>query len=672
MKALIHAWLMRVLRWLSRPTAQSRLNEANDQNRALRTVLAALPQQEQQNFGIFAELASEMIEARMMASAGPGFGNPSPGIVQEAHHAVLRVQERALGLRENFPNGAGAFGDIELALQNVEWRREISMSWLEFSRWGIQQIILISRLYYIKNPLIRRAIDVCAVYVFGRGVEVTSTDPKANEVLKEFFERNKKVLGPAALFKLQRRKYYDGNLYFLFFADATVTGQVDVRTIDATEISEIITDPDDYDKTILFKRQWEDIAFDISDGSSRRVVREAYYPALGYEPADKPKTIGVLPVNWDTPIMHRKCGEVGKWKMGCPRAYPALDWAKVSRQYLEACLTLAKSHAQIAWTFSTKGGQGAIANMKQQLESTVNANGNGIWEQNPTPVNASIAGMGTGTELNMVASRGKGLDPTEVKEFRNMVGMCFGIPPTWLGDMETANLSTATTLDRPTELGFRAEQIEWEEDLITVSRFVLKVSAGASSGKLREMADNAKKFGTVFCITEGRKKLLADGRLVYDEAAKPAADEIQVRVTFPAIREGDLPSIVLAITNAMTLQNKGGQIVGMDEKVGVRLLYEAFGVEDAEDILEEQYPTEASGDKASPDYESAYDPSRTKAPLPAPIGKALPPAGGQPQLPGGQQPGTGPSDSPQDKPVTTATEALRKLVEALAKLRRAS
>ncbi len=674
MKALLRAWLVRVLRWLSRPSAQSRLNALLDQNRALQTVLGSLPQREQQNFGVFSEIASEMIEAKLMAFSGPSFGNPSPVLIKQAHEAVVRVQERALGLREAFNVGAvGAFGDIELALQNVEWRREISMSWLEFSRWGIQQIILISRLYYIKNPLMRRAIDVCAVYVFGRGVEVTSTDPKANDTLKEFFERNKKVLGPAALFKLQRRKYYDGNLYFAFFADAQTTGQVDVRTIDATEIQEIVTDSEDSDKAILFKREWGSAEFNISTGESARQVKQAWYPALGYEPTEKPPTIGIIPVNWDTPIMHRKCGEVGKWKMGLPRAYPALDWAKVARQYLEACLTLAKSHAQIAWTFATKGGQAAIGNMKQQLETTVNANGSSIWDQNPTPNNASIVGMGTGTDLSMVASRGKGLDPKEVGEYRTMVGHCFGIPPTWLGDMETANLSTALTLDRPTELGFRAEQIEWEEDFLTIAKLVLSVSAGATAGKLRE----ARGIGKIISITEGRKKLLADGHLVYDEAAKPAENEIQVRVTFPAIREGDLPAVINAIVAAGTLDNKGGQVVGIDEKVMVRLLFEALGVEDTEDILEEMYPSKASGVKNSPSYEPAYDPSRTKAPLPAPIGKALPPPGGQPQLPDGQQPQGAvpgqPQPGPQDKPVPTATEsAARKLVEAVKKWGKAS
>jgi hypothetical protein len=673
MKAFLRALLTRLLRWLSRPSDSSRLIEAQAQNRALLTVINALPQRERDNFGLFSEMAGELIEARMMAGAGPGSSNPSPRLIEEAHKTILRIQERALGVRETLPlsGAAGSYGDIELALQNIEWRREITMSWLEFSRWGIQQIILISRLYYIKNPLLRRAIDVCAVYVFGRGVEVTSTDKKANDVLKDCFDRNRKVLGPHALMKLQRRKYYDGNLYFAAFADVENAGVVDWRTIDATEIQEIVTDPADGDKEIFFKRMWEEEEFDLSTGAKTPVRKIAWYPALSLDdkPPLVPETIGADPVIKGVYVYHRKCGEVGKWKIGVPRAFPALDWAKVTRQYLEACLTLAKSHAQIAWQFATKGGQGAVEGIKQQLQTNVNsAPGNTLWDQNPTPVNASIVGMGTGTELSMVAARGKGLDPAEVKEYRNMVGMCFGIPPTWLGDMETANLSTATTLDRPTELGFRAEQIEWEEDLTIIARYTLKVSAGATDGKLREALGNGK----VVYIRPAPKKIGKGGALVYDEAAKPSDDEIQVRVTFPAIREGDLPAIINAIVAAATLDNKGGQVVGIDEKVTVRLLLEALGVEDAEDVLAEMYPEKTTGKEGDPNYEPAYDPSRTKVPLPPPIGKALPPAGGLPQNPGGLQPlNTAPGTptpgqpGPQDKPLPTSTEAARRLFEAL-------
>lgn len=635
--------LKRLWNWLwpadPKPEPKRQTVDHAAENRVLKQLLENLTPEENGNFHAFRELASEMIDARMMAGSGPHIGMPKAEMLKEANRAMVRIQEAALGgLREAMPSNAyGAFGDIELALQNVDWRREIGLSWMEFSRWGVQQIILMSRLYYIKQHSIRRAIDVIAAYVFGRGVEVSSSDPDANDALNEFHEDNRETFGPSAMLAAQRSKSMDGNLFWVFFPDAQDTGKVKCRRLDATEIQEVITDPDDADREILYRRVYSAKTFDVSTGSSTIKAQTCWYPALNVpKPAGASDTIGGNPVYWDRPVYHRKSGAIAKWNFGVPETYPALEWAKTGARYMQSCATLAASHAQIAWDITTKGGQGAIAGIKNQMGSTVNAQGQqAAWDTNPSAVDGSSTVHGPGTEWKMVNSRGQGLDPKEGLTYNIPIGNSFSIPPTWLGDMETANLSTATTLDRPTELGMRARQIEWEEDRAVMGKYALTVAAGAPNSKFRE-ALTRRGIGNIR-IMECAKRTLPNGDRVY-EAFAPKPDEIQVRVTFPAIREGDLPQLVTAITDAMTLQNKGGQIVGIDERVGVRLLFETLGVEDPEEILEEMYPDKATGVKGTPGYTPKYDPCRTKVPLPAPIGKALPAPGGQPQNPGGMQP----------------------------------
>lgn len=649
------------------------------ENRVLMNLLAKLTPDESINFYRFREMASEMIEARMMCGSGPTFGAPGPAMLREANAAMLRIEEAALkGLRENTTpvSAVGAFGDIELALANINWRREINMSWLEFSRWGIQQIILISRLYYIKQPLMRRAIDVVAAYVFGRGVEISSTNDTANDVINAFVEANHDVIGPGALLKRQREKSMDGNLFYALFPDANDSGTIKVRMIDATEVQEIITDPDDADKELYFRRIWTKQVFDLATGQRTTEKGDCWYPGIDNDDPAMPDAFNGVPIMKGIPVYHRKHGGITKWRFGCPEGYPAIEWVKTAASYMQSCATLAKSHAQIAWDITTKGGQTAIEGVKQQLQTQVNSQpGSQLWDTNPTPVDASQMVHGPGSEWKMVNSRNQGLDPKEGLTYNIYVGNTFGIPPTWLGDMETSNLSTATTLDRPTELGMRARQTEWEDDLTILAKFALKCSAGAASGKLRE----SLKPGEKVKVLGWPRKTLPDGRRVYDEAAKPKPDEILVRVTFPAIREGDMPTIIKAIAEAMTLDNKGGQIVGIDEREGVRLLYETLGVEEPEEILDKQYPPKASGVKGTPGYEPAYDPSRTKVPLPPPVQKALPAPGGQPQLPNGQQPqqSTAAPPPPGGVPNPTAdqrealAEKLTALVEALRRRRAA-
>jgi hypothetical protein len=583
---------------------------------ALRTIASSLNLDKLLNFNEwqqYRESCHELAEARQMAGAGPW-------LTHDARTMLLKDSKTpGTKLRESNPlMSQGAFGDIELALQNVEWRREINLSWLEFSRWGIQQIILISRLYYIKNPIVRRLIDISAIYVFGRGYEVSSDDPDANAVLEEFFERNNRVLGQTALVDLERRKCYDGNLFFGFFVDAAASGQTSVRMIDATEMMDIITDPDDTDQPWYYRRVWVARKFDSLTGQIHTQGQECYHPALGFNPTTKPKMINAMPVMWDVPVYHRKCGAVAKWNFGCPLIYPAIDWAKAARRFLEACATVKQALATIAMTVTTKGGQQAIEGLKQQLSTTVGPQA-AIWDTNPPPVNASTIVSGPGTTFSMLDASGKGGNPEEVRRFLLMCCMTIGVPETFLSDVSTGNLATATTLDRPTELVFLEKQESWRDDLTVIAKFVLDASKNATSGTLKEALKRRDMVSSEVSIRTRVRSLGPDGRwhYVYDEAVKTKKPkEIKIVVNFPAIREGDMAVNVNAIASAMTLNNKGGQIVGIDEKEGVLLLFRQLGVEDAEEIVELMYP------------EDEYDPDRTKEEEAAPIAPAMPnPAG---------------------------------------------
>lgn len=604
-------WLVNRLKPRTDPEAT--ITDLRAQNRLLMKMLPQLlpDQRERDQFGNFVDLAAEWIEARLMS--GPGPWRQTTGPIQ-AQAALLRIQERALGKREAITVeesvpllGQGAFGDIELALQNVEWRREVNMSWLEFSRWGIQQIILISRLYYVKNPIIRRLIDVAAAYVFARGVEVTSSDQTANDVLKEFFSRNRKTLGKIALAKHERRKYYDGNLFFAFFADTQDKGLVECRLIDATEIQDIEHDPEDEQKPWYYKRAWTQKIFNTATGEKETKTTTRYYPALDYEPDEKPTAINGIDVMWDCRIHHRKCGEVAQWTFGCPMIYPGLDWARAARRFLEACLTVRQALAQIAMTLTTKGGQQALEGAKQQLQTSVAVDST-LWDTNPPAVQGSTFASGPGTKLEAFNTKGAGGDPEEVRQYKLMCCMVVGVPETFLADVSTGNLATATTLDRPTELCFLEKQESWREDLLIIAEYVLRVSKGAASGRLRESLGEK-----VVCIREATRKQKPNGQWVY-EATPADSQDIEISINFPNIVEGDIPLLVKATVDAMTLGNLQGQVVGIDERAGVRLLYDQLGIEDGDELIEAAYP------------EKEYDPDRTAEPPPPEPQPFAPPA----------------------------------------------
>jgi hypothetical protein len=329
-----------------------------------------------------------------------------------------------------------------------------------------------------------------------------------------------------------------------------------------------------------------------------------------------------------------------------------LDWAKEARRRLEACASHSQSLAQWAATITTKGGQQAIEGLKQQFQTQVGP-GAPILDSNPPALAGSMFISGPGTTLE--AFKSQEMDPEKVRWYIIMCCMVKGLPPTFLGDMQTSNLATATSLDRPTETVFLSLQEEWREDLVVLLTYVLQRSLKAPGGRLRESCPNP---GAI-TIREAARVRLPSGRWRYAEAKKKRSDDIEVRIDWPGIREGDIPALVKAGVEAMTLDNKGGQIVGIDEKEGIRWVANQLDMDNVDEMVEDMYP------------DKEYDPDRTKEEIPPPVPKLQPQPGGTQPAPNQvvtAQPGGKPAPLAVQQDTQAPTDASKK--EAAAALRR--
>ncbi len=226
--------------------------------------------------------------------------------------------------------------------------------------------------------------------------------------------------------------------------------------------------------------------------------------------------------------------------------------------------------------------------------------------------------------------------------------MTFGVPPTFIGDLETSNLATATSLDRPTETVFLEKQEVWIEDRDAIASYALKISLGAPRGKLREALQRRKVDLDKVVIRECRREIGEDGRWRYVEAVKTDEEEaIEPQTSFPAIREGDIPALVMAVVDAMTLGNRGGQVTGIDQMEGTRMLGDILGMPNNDETVQAMFKN--------------YDPDRSKQVIPPPIAKL-------PLLPGGAPEPSPAAEQAMDGDVKEAKrldEALKRLKEAL-------
>lgn len=466
--------------------------------------------------------------------------------------------------------------DLEFELRNQDWQRLTWESENEFSREGLRQIVRLARLMYLKNPLIRRGVNVQADYVFGQGVSIRAEDTTINQVIQGFVddERNQvELFGHQALLEKEIGLQLDGNLFLTLFTHR-LTGRVVVRTLPADEVDEIICDPQDRRSPWYYRRMWNETQFTPGSGQTTSVSRTAYYPDWRYMPRTKPQVIGGSPVMWDAPVLHVRSGGLADMRFGVSELYASLDWARAYKEFLEDWATITRAYSRFAFNLTAKGGARGVAAAKSALSTTYGNGGVGI-ETNPPPVTGATFIGSEGVKLDPVRTSGATTKMEDGRRLLLMVAAGQGLPETFYGDVSVGTLATATSLDRPTELKFRSRQKLWESVLRTLCRYALAAAVKAPRSPLQ---------GTVTIEDDGTPSILvrgADGTM--------AAPDIDV--AFPPLIEHAMTDTVQAILAAAARLP--------DERLIASLLLSALGQSDVDAQLDTMYPADGAPAPAS-------------------------------------------------------------------------
>jgi hypothetical protein len=116
------------------------------------------------------------------------------------------------------------------------------------------------------------------------------------------------------------------------------------------------------------------------------VQQTAYYPDWRYRPAQRPATLGGVPIEWDTPVYHVKVGGLKGMRFGVPETYAALDWARAYKSFLEDWATITRALQPLRLEGDDARRRPRVAAAKARLGTTL---GNGARETNPPPVTGS-------------------------------------------------------------------------------------------------------------------------------------------------------------------------------------------------------------------------------------------------------------------------------------------
>jgi len=478
--------------------------------------------------------------------------------------------------------------ELELAVEDKDWVRAGMEGKFEFDRSFIDEMIHTSRLYYIKNPVIRRPVELQTFYVWAQGVSIYA-EGEPNEVVQAFvhdFANRRSLTGHDAMADNERRQRVDGNLFFRFFINPA-NGRTRIRRLPVEEIRDIVCNPDDVDEVWFYVRKFLRGTTEVKRAypdwmfwRQRKVEKagvdvgtdEIIVPESGWGLEED------VVIDWDTPVMHRKTGAFGDMKFGIPETYAAIDWARAYKSALEDYKKTIRSLATWAWKLKMSGGKNQLAAAQSLLGTTFGSDSE-YSETNPAPTRGSVwAGIGE-NDLKAVDVSKAVIDPDGFRRLLLMSATSMGMPEVYYGAAE-GTFATAKAMDRPTELQFLDRQGFWREVWTDILTIVCEAAATAA-GNDRLGSDGYDEYTT---------------EMLFTVKGKPTP--LVIKVKYPPILQQNVQEYLQALTTFTTQNGQALQALN-DGPTLYRIALTSLGVDNVEEIVRIFYPEEGES-KARP------------------------------------------------------------------------
>lgn len=502
---------------------------------------------------------------------------PSIAELRSLPHEELIEHYEVLG--DNFEIVNERLAELELALEDVGWQQFAIEGEAEFSRSALAKIIRASRVMSIKNPLIRRSVEVPVYYVWGQGVSINAAYKPLNAFIQAILDDdgNRAEFSSSEAQQANERELRStGNLFIALFPDYE-SGFVAIRTLPIEEVPDIITNPQDRTEAWYILRKWTERTLNEFTGQTETLQRTAYYPTLRYwrkRNGDFPPTIGGKTV-MRAPVRHVKVGGLKPMRFGVPETYAAIDWAQAAKADLEDYATIRRALARYAWIMQMAGaGKRKVDAAEQRISARINNTGGA--DTNPPRAAGATYIAGEGVNMQPMQTRGATPDPEGARRMWLMVASASGLPETFFGDADVGNHATSKTLDRPTELQFRLRQTLWVDVTEDILQFCVDVGIQAPGNELD---------GDVGADFFGREVLVLP---IDPESEGQTPYSRHIDVEYPPLLEHDAAVTVGAIVDAATL--KGHPDAGiLPPKHLAEMLLSALGEDDIDEILKTMF-----------------------------------------------------------------------------------
>ncbi len=341
----------------------------------------------------------------------------------------------------------------ELALEDTGWTKLGSAAGEVISSTKRIEYVKQSRIYHALDPLAHQALRLWTDYTFGTGMNWSTEEESTRKVLESFWydKANRKVLGALGQRKSSDKLLVDGEVFFAVFLGAK--GRATIRRIDPLEITEILTDPDDAETVMFYKRDWTDRQGKTRIAYYRSFSNKDNKPALDAQGKSITSTEDALVYH----LLYNSNEERGN-----PLLLPALDWIKQYRRFLASRVAIVLALAKFAWKNKVAGSAATVAAVKSVYQDAVPASGSMAVENASSDLQPIKVETGAGNAYN------------DGRMLKLQICAAVGIPEQYFGDISIGNLATAKTVELPMLKMFQSYQAIWGDAYNEIDDLVLE------------------------------------------------------------------------------------------------------------------------------------------------------------------------------------------------------
>ena len=348
--------------------------------------------------------------------------------------------------------------------------------------------------YYFLDPIIRRTVDLIGLYTFSEGVpmpryrergEDRRSEDRGNDAIKRFWkdpENQKSLFSNQAQLEKDRELFLQGNVFLLLgeaegpgvggLAELSRMGDarpsLKIADLPEREMKEIITHPDNRKIPLYYKRVYQPLTFDFEQGQWVPGAQTTIYyrdwrfvAPEGFGPAPALIAPGR--------VYHLSCNKTSDMRFGMTELQSVLKWAQGLNTYMTNRMALVQALARIAMRAKTKGGQKAVNQVASQMlriqELAGTVEGSQRLERTAADsarTRATVEGGALDLQPS-VSDSNSGNAVNDIQTMKGQIAAGTGLPVHHLGDVGSANLATATSMDGPLLKLITARQEMWEQ-----------------------------------------------------------------------------------------------------------------------------------------------------------------------------------------------------------------